>query len=143
LKKLFVAMQVAMIQNARIIRALQYTSFMIGAMLTFVWPSVIVTGTLASLSGAWSILFAVSSLICLLGTLTRTWVGEYIGLWGVLPCLVLYAIGCFTDPLFPLRAGFGLLFFGFALGKYARLLEVRSQAKMALVEAKTQRVMGR
>lgn len=136
-KKTFSTLQNTVIQNARTIRAIQYLAFFVGAILCFFFPLSIVNGVLATMAGSWAILFAFSSLICFIGTITKTWVGEYIGLWGVIPCLVLYAIGCFTDPLFPLRAGFGILFVGFALSKYARLLEVRQQQRLALTEART------
>lgn len=143
MRKLIHRMHMTVLANQRAIRACQYLAFFVGAVISVFWPTAMVTGVLQTLTVSWSLLFALSSLFCLLGVLTRTWVGEYIGLWGVLPCLILYAIGCFTDPLFPLRAGFGILFIGFALGKYARLLEVRSQQRMALAEAQSHRVMGR
>lgn len=37
---------------------------------------------------AWGLLLAVASLTCLMGVITRTWVGEYIGVGALLLCVV-------------------------------------------------------
>lgn len=85
-------------------RGLGYTTFIIAAAVAISEPAPSLIGVSAmSLAGlplwlsaiapiAWSALLLVSSAACLLGVLTRTWVGEYVGLPALMIALLTLAV---------------------------------------------------
>ena len=84
-----------------ITRGIAYSSFMSAAIVSLVKPTgavgVVCTGSLlfevpvfAFIVApiVWGVLLFVASVICLLGVLTRTWVGEYIGIVPIIICMI-------------------------------------------------------
>lgn len=123
----------------RKIRAIKYMCFMIGATLTLFFPSGIITGVFADYIGftyLWTALLGVGSLLCLGGILTRTWVGEYVGLWGVIFSTLLYALGCFTDVNGGSRVFLGFFVLGFMCSAIARYQDVLFQKRVADYESR-------
>lgn len=114
----------------RLGRALGY--FLCGAasIVTMVTPSAIVLMSIGPLTYFWSGLLLMGSLIALAGILSKTWVGEYIGLYGVIASLVLYSAGCFANYT-PIRLFLGLMFLAFAMFCIARLRDVQFQKRVS------------
>jgi hypothetical protein len=119
----------------RITRGMKYISFCIAATITMFHPSVVITDTFsdyAVLPYLWSGLLLLGSLTSLAGIITKTWVGEYIGLSGVIAALVLYCFGCFTPPdLDPSRIFLGFMIFGSACSTFARRQDIVFQKRVA------------
>ena len=105
-------------------------------MISLFTPTVIITATFSEffpLVYVWSGMFFIGSAACLAGTITRTWVGEFVGLGGVIAALALYSIGIFADVthLTGPRVFLGLVFFGFAMSSFARRQDVSLQRRHA------------
>lgn len=120
----------------RIARGVKYGAFSIAAVVSLFYPSAVISATFESLYSfvyIWSGLLLVGSLSSLAGILTKTWVGEYVGLPGVIACLALYSIGAFADSsnFSGQRLFLGLIFVGFAASSYARRQDVAFQKRVA------------
>src|SRR5690349_3292340 len=84
----------------RITRGVKYAAFTIAAVVSLFYPSAVISATFSSLYSfvyVWSGLLLIGALSSLTGILTKTWVGEYVGLPGVISCLALYSLGAFAD----------------------------------------------
>lgn len=120
----------------RVARGIKYGSFALAAIVTMVFPFNIVSSTFSAaipLVYVWSSLLLVGSLVSLGGIVTKTWVGEYIGLWGVISCLALYSMGALADPVnfTGQRLALSLIFIGFSASSFARHQDVIFQKRVA------------
>lgn len=116
----------------RIARAFKYSSFALASIVGLVYAHTFE-------SYAWSVLFLLGSIACIAGVVTKTWVGEFIGLWPVVSCLGMFSLGCFldVDQLSPQRVFLGLIFLGFAFSSFARYQDVRFQKRLSDYDRRT------
>jgi len=120
----------------RMARGGKYLLFCTAALITIFSPTVIISALYSDffpLVYVWSGMFFIGSAACLAGTLTRTWVGEYVGLYGVILSLFLYAVGVFADVpnLSMPRIFLGCMFLAFTLSSVARRQDVSHQRRHA------------
>lgn len=119
----------------RRVRLAKYAAYGAGSVLSIPYPSILVSGAFtrdfASFAYVWSAIFLIGALCSLLGVLTKTWVGEYVGLWGVFFALSLYSLACFTVDPTGQRVFIGLVFFGFSMSSVARWQDVNQQKRIA------------
>lgn len=123
-------------QAFRAARAAKYFFFFVAALVTMIAPSTIIFGIFSQVPFFiyfWSALFVVGSLCCLYGIVKKKWVGEYVGLPGIITCLTLYAIGCFVDTpaLTVQRIFLGFVFLAFTFSSLARRQDVNFQKRVA------------
>ena len=121
----------------RVARGLKYTMCCVAALLSAFWPSAVLSdafNTLSLLAYSWSALLFLGAFASLIGIVSRTWVGEYIGLWGVISALTLYSLSCFvTVNQVPGngRIFLGFLIAAFAMSAIARYQDVTFQKRVA------------
>lgn len=114
-------------------RAAKYIFFAIAAVVSIAYPSAIVLSSIGTFAYFWSILFLLGAIPAAAGILTKTWVGEYVGLPAIIASLLLYSAGCFIDTanFTTGRLFLGMIFLGFAMSSYARLNDVKFQKRVA------------
>lgn len=127
-------------RTMRVVRGFKYGSFIAAALVSYAFPSLLVS---ASFKGPWSVFAYVWSTFLLLGATTclcglvkRTWVGEFIGLWGVIFTLGVYAISCFGNAHTGQQVFLGLLVLAFSFSSFARWLDMLHQKKLVEYEAR-------
>ena len=122
-------------RNWRLARAAKYSCFAAAAAVSIPFPSLTVAhafhGPWSSFSYVWSVVLLIGSLSSLAGILKRSWIGEYIGLWGVFIPLIAYSVSCFLVAPSGPRVVFGLLALGFACSAIARRQDVAQQKRLA------------
>lgn len=117
-------------RNARIGK---YSFLAAAALVTLIRPEVTAQfhGHFAGLTYVWSVALLVGSLSSLGGVMKRSWIGEFIGLWGVFIPLIAFAISCFLWHHGTFWIALGLLVLGFACSAIARCQEVSQQKRLA------------
>lgn len=121
-------------------RGLSYSCFMIGSAVIIANPeaplrTVLGTGpgllntlppdTISYVPLGWAVLFGISAMACLLGVLTRTWVGEFVGGLPLVFCFLALGTAFFIVP----NVFSGAICFGIGTLMMARwLMVVRDRA---------------
>lgn len=111
----------------------KYIFFAAAAALAIPFPGVLDLGGVSGrhFATTWAIVLLIGSLLSLAGILRHSWVGEYIGLWGVtIPLAILAGIDFFYHPT-GARVALGLLVLGFCWSTIARHQDVAQQRKIA------------
>lgn len=123
----------------RVTRGVKYFFFIVAALITLFFPSNVIFGVFGAyepFAYAWSAMLLVGAGLSLLGVLTKTWTGEFIGLPGIIACLFLYALACFVDVtvITPQRIFLGCVFIAFTFSSIARRQDVIFQKRIAEFE---------
>lgn len=122
-------------QWVRLVRMGKYGSYATAAAISYFYPSLLVSGAFTnawtSFSYVWSTILLLGAIASFLGVLTRTWVGEYIGLYGVIAALALYAFVGFTIEIEGSRVVLGFLALGFTFSAVARRQDVSQSRRLA------------
>ena len=120
-------------------RVFAYLALVTAGILLTIEPSGIISGSVSPwIETAWSLCMIVSALICLLGSATDRWVGEYTGIPLLSSVLGLYSIAaCLTAwgdsiPLF----AFGMMLGGLAFKLVARWKDVRGVKYLAELQGR-------
>jgi O-antigen/teichoic acid export membrane protein len=112
----------------RVARGVKYTLCCLSAIMSAFYPSSVLADAFNAYSlfaYAWSAMLFMGAVTSLIGIVSRTWVGEYIGLWGVIASLMLYSLSCFAT--FHDATGNGRIFLGFLIAAFAMSTFARHQ----------------
>lgn len=117
-------------------RVLMYGSLVVSGSVATVYPSQIVLyQTRESVALFWSLSMVVSAVICLYGSVTDRWIGEYVGIPLLSTTMIFYGLIAlrsaghdgFTGALF----AYGFLILAFAFGLFARWRDIQLIKKNA------------
>jgi hypothetical protein len=114
--------------SERILRSIMYSALVLSGIFATLAPaSLIVDQTSKEIAIAWSVLMIISSGICLFGSLTDRWIGEYTGLPLLVSVLVFYSVVAILSYNTGgyIVVAYGLAFIAFAFGLIERWNDVR------------------
>lgn len=124
----------------RVVLAIQYAGLAIAGTSMLMAPSVLLRSTMGTVIYAWAAFLVAGGTLCLIGTITRLWIGEFTGLTLLMTANLVWAVAL-------IRAGensakYGIVLLAWVFGLMYREIVIFDKARKAAHAGRDRRDHG-